>query len=59
MKNKKIAKALFNAAHGYGMSEHEILKSLNAIPHYMVEDFIYTMYRIADKSGPEGFDINF
>lgn len=57
MKNKKIAHKLFEAAKGYGMTEHEILKSLNAIPHAMVDDFIYTMFRIADKSGAEGFEV--
>ena len=55
MKNKRIAKVLHDAAKGYGMSEREILTVLNRIPHEMVNDFLYTMYRIAEKSGDEAF----
>jgi len=57
MKNKKIARKLYLSALGYGMSERDILKSLNSIPHEMVDDFIYTMKRIAEKSGREGFEV--
>lgn len=57
MKNKKIARKLYEAAKGYGMTEREILKSLNSIPHEMVDGFVYTMMRISEKSGAEGFDV--
>ena len=30
-------------------------KCIEAIPDEYLEDFIYTLYRIADKSGEEGF----
>ena len=32
-------------------------KCMNSIPDEYFEDFIYTLYRIADKSGSEGFEL--
>lgn len=32
-------------------------KCLNAVPDEYFDDFLYTLYRIADKSGSEGFDV--
>ena len=55
MRTKEIAKHLFESAQGYGMSEKELLKCINSIPHSMLERFVYTMFRIADKSGSNGF----
>jgi len=57
MRTKVIAKHLFKSAKGYGMSEAEILKSIDSVPHELLDHFIYTLYRVADKSGSEGFDI--
>ena len=57
MRTKEIAKHLFESAKGYGMTEREILHVIANIDHEVLEDFIYTMYRIADKSGAEGFDV--
>jgi len=31
-------------------------KCIDAIPKEYLDDFLYTLYRIADKSGCEGFD---
>ena len=31
-------------------------KCMNSIPDAYFEDFIYTLYRVADKSGSDGFD---
>lgn len=31
-------------------------KCMNAIPDELFGDFVYTLYRIADKSGADGFD---
>ena len=31
-------------------------KCINAIPDEYLSDFLYTLYRIADKSGSEGFN---
>jgi hypothetical protein len=33
-------------------------KCINAIPEKYFEDFLYTLYRIADKSGSDGFSID-
>ena len=32
-------------------------KCMNSIPDEYFDDFIYTLYRIADKSGYSGFDL--
>jgi hypothetical protein len=32
-------------------------KCMNAIPEYLFEDFVHTLYRIADKLGYEGFEV--
>lgn len=32
-------------------------RCMEAIPHDLFDDFIYTLYRIADKSGCEGFSL--
>lgn len=31
-------------------------KCMNSIPNELFGDFVYTLYRIADKSGADGFD---
>ncbi len=32
-------------------------KCMNAIPDEYFSDFVYTLYRIAEKSGEDGFDL--
>lgn len=31
-------------------------KCMDSIPDHLFDDFIYTLYRVADKSGSSGFD---
>lgn len=31
-------------------------KCINSIPSKLLDDFLYTLYRIAEKTGEEGFD---
>lgn len=57
MRTKEIAKHLFESAKGYGMSEREILHVIANIDNKSLEDFVYTMARIAEKSGAEGFTV--
>ena len=62
MRNKEISKHLLEHANGYGMAEtakgiENFYKCINSIPYELREDFLYTLYRISEKSGPEGFDI--
>lgn len=33
-------------------------KCMNSIPDELFNDFIYTLYRIADKSGEDGFELS-
>ena len=32
-------------------------KCMDSIPNHLFDDFIYTLYRVADKSGSDGFDL--
>ena len=57
MRNKEIAEHMFQSAKGYGMSREEMYKAIGSIPVALLEDFVYTLYRIADKSGSEGFNV--
>lgn len=34
-------------------------KCINAIPKEYLDDFIYTLYRIAEKSGEDGFAVGY
>ena len=57
-----VIESMLEHARGYGMSETEegkedFRRCMNSIPDELFGDFIYTLYRIADKSGSEGFDI--
>ena len=57
MKNKKeMIDHMFNSACGYGMGKKAFEKCMNSIPDAYFDDFIYTLYRIADKSGADGFE---
>lgn len=33
-------------------------KCMDAIPNHLFDYFIYTLYRVAEKSGAEGFDVD-
>jgi len=57
MRNKEIAEHLFQSAKGYGMTREEMYKAIGSIPVALREAFVYTLYRIADKSGSEGFNV--
>jgi hypothetical protein len=62
MRNKEIAAHLLEHANGYGMAEtvkgqQDFYKCIGSIPYELREAFVYTLYRIADKSGSEGFSI--
>ena len=62
MINKRIAKHLIEHANGYGMANSEegkqdFYKCISSIPHEHLEYFIYTLCRIAEKSGAEGFAV--
>ena len=37
--------------------KNALSKCINAIPNEYLDDFLYTLYRIADKSGSDGFSI--
>lgn len=58
---EKLIKHMFKSACGYGMADkngggYEIFKKcLESIPDEHFDDFIYTLYRIAEKSGEDGF----
>jgi hypothetical protein len=57
MNKKKIVKHLYESARGYGLSEEKLQVCIDAIPEELLEGFIYTFYRIAEKTGPSGFEI--
>tara|TARA_R100000951_G_scaffold114060_1_gene117471 strand:+ start:1128 stop:1967 length:840 start_codon:yes stop_codon:yes gene_type:complete len=51
---------ILKSACGYGMAEtekgkNEFIKCMNSIPSKYFEDFIYTLSRVAEKSGSDGF----
>jgi hypothetical protein len=61
---QQIIDTLFANMCGYGFADKNCVdgkakfaQCLNAIPTDLLPDFLYSMYRIADKSGPDGFDI--
>jgi hypothetical protein len=68
MSNQHIIDALFDNMHGYGFADvsrqpyldgkAKLAQCINSIPPDLLADFLYSMYRIADKSGPGGFDVN-
>jgi len=52
IKDKKIiAENLHKNACGYGMSQEDILKCLEGVPDGLIHRFLYTLSRIAEKSG--------
>lgn len=61
----KTIKHLYDSACGYGFADimkhkdnsgyEKFASILNAIPEELFSEFIYTLYRIAEKSGDEGF----
>lgn len=63
----KTIKHLYDSACGYGFADimkhkdnsgyEKFASILNAIPEELFSEFIYTLYRIAEKSGDEGFSI--
>jgi hypothetical protein len=55
LNKQKTAKSLFNKAVGYGLSEEDIFKCLENIPDNLLDGFLYTMSRIAEKSGHYAF----
>ena len=56
-KINKIVDKLHYAANGYGLSKQDIEICIESIPEELLNDFIYTMRRIAEKSGKEGFNV--
>lgn len=53
---------MINHSNGYGFGQDtdgvaKITKCLRAIPEDLLVDFIYTMYRMADKTQTEGFEV--
>jgi hypothetical protein len=57
MNKKEIVKHLYESARGYGLSEEKLQVCVDVIPEELLEGFIYTLYRIAEKTGPSGFEI--
>ena len=61
-RKREISDHLFEHACGYGMADEkngkeDFFECIKSIPDGMIECFIYTLYRIAEKSGVEGFNI--
>jgi hypothetical protein len=53
---QRCIKHMFESACGYGQTEEAFTECMLAIPLDKFEDFVYTLYRIADKTGVDGFD---
>ena len=61
-RKKKLIEHIFKSACNYGMADpkkkdgkEKFLKCMNSIPDDLFDDFIYTLERVAEKSGDEGF----
>lgn len=62
-----LIKHIFESACGYGMADvqsttngsgyDEFKQCMYSIPDEYFDDFIYTLRRVAEKSGEEGFEI--
>ena len=48
-----VAKNLHEASQEYGLDYEQILLCLHTIPYDLLPDFLYTMSKIAEKSGYE------
>jgi len=46
-----VAENLFKAASGYGLNIEDLKKCIESIPEDLLDEFLYTMSRIAEKSG--------
>jgi hypothetical protein len=64
MNNQEIIDILFKNMCGYGFADLTYIdgkvkfaQCINSIPKDLLDDFLYSMYRIADKCGAGGFDI--
>lgn len=55
----KLSKQLFEKAVGYGLDHDGISVCINSIPDDFLEDFMYTLQRIAEKSGHENITLNY
>lgn len=63
---KELVDKLFESACGYGLAEeniqprgYEILYNIiDSIDKDNIDDFMYTLYRIAEKTGSDGFDVD-
>lgn len=55
MANNATTKAenLFKSANGYGLSSEDLKTCIESIPENLLNEFLYTMSRIAEKSGFE------
>jgi len=54
-KKKVMARHMYNASNGLGMSEQKFLTCLNRIPTELLNDFVATLECIAQENGPGGF----
>lgn len=50
---KNAAEAL--TSHGYGLSREQMELALTAIPEGLLEQFLYTLARLAEKRGQDPF----
>lgn len=50
-------KHLHQSACGYGLDIDKFTLCLESIPDELFDDFVYTLYRISEKSGQEGFSL--
>lgn len=51
MTNKDIfTKNIIKGASGYGMPKDKFRECLEQIPHELFDEFVYTLYRCADKN---------
>ena len=46
-----IAENLFKSANGYGLNLEDLKTCIESIPEDLLHEFLYTMSRIAEKSG--------
>jgi hypothetical protein len=56
IEKQELIKHMFNSARGYGLGYEHFEKCLLSIPDEHFDMFIYTLRRIAEKSGYNGFD---
>jgi hypothetical protein len=48
---------IHQSAANYGLNLEDFEKCMLSIPNDLFDKFIYTLYRIAEKSGSDGFDV--